>query len=166
MNTKKVRARYDVTAIMGIATVLALSAAFVPPDVAVAIARDNWEELRETVGNVAIRSPRLRPLATAGADEMGTLVLIETNALSDLGKAAASEGRAAGMRGARKLTTLKTADLETFTPSLSGGSAILLDVGQLVGKISDELVAKRSMDGVALLYDLMSLGPIATWPSE
>lgn len=171
VNVKKARVRYDGTAVTGIVTVMALVASFVPPDVAVAIVRENWDELKELVADAARAARSLG--GTPAAEETSTHALIVANSLSELGRADAAEGRGATVRGARTLLTLRRSELAALTSSTLGGANTLLDVAALIERTAAKLVAPvgrdpatgqptgLGQDSATLLADLVALGDVA-----
>ena len=170
VNVKKARARYDGTAVTGIVAVMALVASFVPPDVAVAVVRENWGEMKGLVADAARSAPSLG--GAAPAEEGRTHALIVANSLSELGRADAAEGRGATVRGTRTLRALRRSELATLAPAELAGASTLLDVAALVERTAAKLVATREIDpatglptglgqdAATVLADLTALGAV------
>lgn len=171
VNVKKARARYDGTAVAGIVAVMALVASFVPPDVAVAVVRENWGTLRRLFADAARAAPSLG--GAQPTEEARTHALIVANSLAELGSADAAAGRGATVRGTRKLRALRRSELASLVPAALAGASTLLDVAALVERTAAKLVADRSLDAVTkrvtglgqepatVLADLTALGEVA-----
>ena len=162
VNVKRARARYDGTAIMGIVAVLALVASFVPPDVAVAIVRENWGELRPIFENAARSSPSLG--GDAAGSDAGTLAVIDANALSGLGEGKAGEGRAATTRGKRALRAATREEMAGSALARSRGATVVLDVAALVERAAGLLVTKHGQTPGTVLADLSNLADVGEEP--
>lgn len=118
--------RYDLQAIFRIITVLTLTSAFIPPNQAVDVVKNNFEDWQALLHSAARFQIDGRLQASA------PVAIIESNALSSLGEAVAQEGRAASARGSLTLQVTDRAKLAD-NPS-QRGAATVIDVVSVLSR--------------------------------